>query len=640
MTNLVQSLFRIDPTEGLVQYVNAVKPFHSKVLDVLVEYIYSESVKVSIKDRWSWTITLSRPKSDIEYACGYGLTWDPIKTPDSAPQASIINAQSRVMIPINIRTTADPTVLTASQNGVSVTTGMEVTLKSTGTLPASIPQVAIGHTYIVTGHNGRFTLSDPLTHTPIAFHTNGTGTVSIDLADLHFNSFLIAPNYGTTHTIAVTNTRANQCTFVNSYPISLVNAHDKKWSIPQDIRPRYAVTNIFFDNVTLPDVEVAGNCSFVVSGNQEDHFPPGSIFTVFGSTSNDHPFTVSSDSNRPLTRYDGKNTIVPVEESVVKAGLKGTIIIAVSTVAPNGSMFHVLGNTGIGGNGRYTIASSAVVGNVTEIVVNETVSVLASNDGLLHIPVGNSRIPAWPSGIAINFQTTGTFPSPLSNTTRLHYIPTSTPGVFNLSTKRYPTEYDDYVDLASLSTGILSARRAEMFHPGAYIKVSGSYLNKNDKNYIVKQTVNEGDNIRLYVMENVPYTTPLGQAYDGVMEFNFDSYDAPVYCPVSKAPDMHSDTFIHETIMFEYSFNLTDAIMSTISDRKILGYGVMPYGNNHSAQYGTYSGDTKNNTLIVGSNHKSSAGTILPHGIDMQLFGVGGFVETIDSVAENYGKTL
>jgi hypothetical protein len=257
---------------------------------------------------------------------------------------------------------------------------------------------------------------------------------------------------------------------------------------------------------------------------------------------------------------------------------------------------------------------------------------------MVHVPVSAYRVPAWPSGLQIGFASTGTFPTPLSAGTKLFYIPTKIPGIFNLSTKRYPTQHTDYVNLTNHNAGVLTARRAEMFHPGAFVKVSGSYLRKNDGNYIVKQSVPEGVNkVRVYVMEKVPFTTPLAQSYDGIIEFNFDSYDAPVYCPVSKAPDLHSDAFIHETIRFEYSFSLTDMLAASATEHRPLGYGSSPYGLSLLTPYGMSSSDYKDTTAPTGGKIGSGTGTILTTGIDMQLFGVGDFVETITSVSKKYG---
>lgn len=91
MTNLTKALSRIDPTEGFVQYVNTVKPYHSKILDVLLEYVYTDPVRTTVKEKWKLDILLKRPKSNIVYSCGYGYRWDPtgVDSPDAFPAATI-----------------------------------------------------------------------------------------------------------------------------------------------------------------------------------------------------------------------------------------------------------------------------------------------------------------------------------------------------------------------------------------------------------------------------------------------------------------------------------------------------------------------------------------------------------------------
>ena len=324
MTNLVQSLFRIDPTEGLVQYVKAVKPYHTKVLDVLVEYIYSERVSATVKDRWRWEMHLTRPKVDVEVMCGYGIVWDPSKNPSTDISANILSAQTTVSMPINVRLTTDPKSVSTSQSGATLVSGTRVTLSTTGTLPASIPQVAIGHVYEIQGHNSDFSLIDPITNTAISFLTNGSGTAFINLVDVKVNTFLVAPNYGLSYGAVVTNYKSNQLTFVDTFKVASVNIPSKYWIATTDLRPTYAISVVLLDDVTVGSQ--AGNCSFVIDGNHEDHFPPGSTFTITGSNLNNGTFTVSSSAHRSFTRFDGKRTIIPVNETAsTTATLQGNI---------------------------------------------------------------------------------------------------------------------------------------------------------------------------------------------------------------------------------------------------------------------------------------------------------------------------
>lgn len=639
MTNLVQSLFRIDPTEGLVQYANAVKPYHSKILDVLVEYIYTEKVDVTMKERWSWKMTFNRPSVDTVYTCGYGLVWDPYRATEAAPSVNIINAQSTVSLPLIVRATADDTMLSVPLNGYTVTDGMHVTLRTDGTLPTSNPQVEVGVTYTISGHNAAFQLIDPRTNHPIHFVAGGNGLTYVEPANLKFNSFLVVPEYGRDFTVAVINTKANQLAFVNTYEMSGVSAINKQWIIGTDIRPRIQIADIKYDNPSLPNPRIAGNCSFAFLGNHESYFPSGSTFTIVDGPNAGSYTVAGSGSDRALTRYDGKQTIVPVNNALLSGTATGTACTGLDTILPVGSALFVNNNTGIGGNGRYTVTSVAIVGNTTVVTVDETVSMLAAADGNANIIVHPAQVPAWPTGLLVNLSSDGNLPPPLTNNIKVFYVPTTTPGVFNLSTKRYPTEYSDYIDITSVNSGVIKIKRAEVFNPGAYIQVSGSYLNKNDGNYIIRKTETEGQYVRVYVMEKIPFSTPQDRSFDGLMEFNFDSYDAPVYCPVSEAGDMHADTFIHEKIMFEYSFHLSDTVRSSIVEFTSSGFGSTPYGDSES-EYGTGAETSHAYTTRAYGRPGAPSGTILPHGIDVQLFDVGGLDETIRSVARNYGKVV
>ena len=59
---------RIDPVSGLVAYVEEIKPFHTKIIEVLVEYIHTDCIDVTITEdfelalgvpsdpsKWGWT---------------------------------------------------------------------------------------------------------------------------------------------------------------------------------------------------------------------------------------------------------------------------------------------------------------------------------------------------------------------------------------------------------------------------------------------------------------------------------------------------------------------------------------------------------------------------------------------------------
>lgn len=103
MADLNQALFRIDPTEGLLQYVQAIKPYHSKVLDVFVEYVYTEPCNISMKERLQLQVGLEEPVYPILYSCGFGLVWSPYSdaTPAQLAQATIVSSQAPVSLLMN-----------------------------------------------------------------------------------------------------------------------------------------------------------------------------------------------------------------------------------------------------------------------------------------------------------------------------------------------------------------------------------------------------------------------------------------------------------------------------------------------------------------------------------------------------------
>ncbi len=50
----------IDPIAGLVNYINDIKPYHSKVFEVLVQYVYQDYVNVTIKDSLNLGLNISQ----------------------------------------------------------------------------------------------------------------------------------------------------------------------------------------------------------------------------------------------------------------------------------------------------------------------------------------------------------------------------------------------------------------------------------------------------------------------------------------------------------------------------------------------------------------------------------------------------
>lgn len=63
-----------DPLQGLINYVKDVKPYHTKILDIVLEYVHNEDVDVSIVEELDIETTIIRLCNDND---GYGNIWDP-----------------------------------------------------------------------------------------------------------------------------------------------------------------------------------------------------------------------------------------------------------------------------------------------------------------------------------------------------------------------------------------------------------------------------------------------------------------------------------------------------------------------------------------------------------------------------------
>lgn len=66
MTKL-SSIKQLDPVQGLVDYVLDVKPYHTKIIEVLIEYVFNEPVNVTILDDWRWNIEIMFPREEFSF---------------------------------------------------------------------------------------------------------------------------------------------------------------------------------------------------------------------------------------------------------------------------------------------------------------------------------------------------------------------------------------------------------------------------------------------------------------------------------------------------------------------------------------------------------------------------------------------
>lgn len=314
MADLVESLMRIDPTQGLIDYVNTVKPYHSKILDVLVEYVYREQISASIDERWSWNIAfMTRTDQDIVYSCGYGYRWDPagIISPEAIPTSYIVNATGKLYI--DAATTTGSNVINITRNTTSHAFAMYdgVVFTTDTTTPflseAYADVIAPGRTYyvnpidassfevytdviqtkdsneniVITGFVGAaivFTASDVVYATP---------------QTLPYNTFLVQQaNDISSYTCLATNVVANQLSFVDGYSITNVNPGLKQWTIGATL------------TLTAGDViYINGNSTSVANKKYTVASVAGGVVTV-------------NEPIPPLTATDGKLYIVDAFDTI------------------------------------------------------------------------------------------------------------------------------------------------------------------------------------------------------------------------------------------------------------------------------------------------------------------------------------
>jgi hypothetical protein len=262
VADLTQALFRIDPTEGLLQYVQAVKPYHSKVLDVFVEYVYTEPLSVSMQERMRLEVGLEEPVYPITYSCGYGYVWNPYSEAEPAdlPQGTIVSAQGELSLTVSISPVTTIFTVSTDPSDYFIPVGAPVTFSTTGFFPSASVPITAGRTYYVTFHSANFmSVSDTVGGTPITFTSAGTGVLSITQSNLPYNSFLVSMPPPPQYDCVVSSLVTNQVTIATPYTVVSVNPTLKRWVVTGNMDSDLGV------GVTLP---VAGDVVYV-SGNTD-----------------------------------------------------------------------------------------------------------------------------------------------------------------------------------------------------------------------------------------------------------------------------------------------------------------------------------------------------------------------------------
>lgn len=201
VSNVTPNLFRIDPTEAFVQYVQTIKPYHTKILETLVEYVYTEDVNVTIDENLQISTTFITPPIPPTYTCDWGNVWGAFD-----PEAErIIGADTNTnsfLIEIPPIVSQDFTVSNLASGQCTVDgiitlqwkSGTPVEVSSTGTLPQGLlPNTT--YYFIPSETIGVFNLAltpRPQHRTDYVFITDqGSGTLSVQRVQKYTAGFYL-----------------------------------------------------------------------------------------------------------------------------------------------------------------------------------------------------------------------------------------------------------------------------------------------------------------------------------------------------------------------------------------------------------------------------------------------------------------
>jgi len=347
--------------------------------------------------------------------------------------------------------------------------------------------------------------------------------------------------------------------------------------------------------------------------------------------------------------------IVGVDPVANKWIVAGDVTTSGETPLKPGETIYITSSSTTQGLGRYVVQSVNVLATTSEVFVTRQISRLATGDGLLTVPTQFNRTPKWVAGTRVKASSTGVLPNPLLASQEYYFIPVikpyedatiETPPIFALSKVRHPQKHEDYVDITSFGSGVLSITQDEVYVPGSKVTIRDSWNGKNNGSYTILQTENlSPTETRLYFVERVPSTTPQGVTNDGVLEYDLDSH---VYsslteskCVTREQTELYAATRITELIQFEFSIEQFDFVTAALRENepysafmRQLGYDVP--GHDESG----FDGDIVITTSMAahGSGLTTPVHSMVPIGFDTQFFDIGGIDENTQTVAKRYGK--
>ena len=311
----------IDPVQGLVNYVLDAKPYHTKIAEVQVGYVYTENVDVTITDRLTWQIDMFGDDTlPVSYDCGYGVNpYGGSDVPSTIYLVALANADTNQFI-------------------------LDDALgDQTANFPAGTPIRALSSTSQDLGDFTVYTSYFDGTNTVIQVMQKILGEVASSIAYLGFR----AVGYGEPDYCALTSSpRMYVGAYVNETLQFKTDAGQAGVEMAKTDRITVSQANAAISETIQFDMEFVsatwtytiiaidlGNSIIEVSGNALQDIQLGTPLTISGSTGNDGTYRVSPMStSNGLILYgpeylSGSNTtrfrVFPTLPSAVADGSVG-----------------------------------------------------------------------------------------------------------------------------------------------------------------------------------------------------------------------------------------------------------------------------------------------------------------------------
>lgn len=361
-----------------------------------------------------------------------------------------------------------------------------------------------------------------------------------------------------------------------------------------------------------------------------------------------HTFSVTSTAANQFM-FSKSFEIIDVNQTANYWEARGNVDVVA------GEVIYVNSSSARYGVGTYVVSHVVPFVTTTRVYVTRQISRLASPDGMLAVPYQPEDVPRWVEGTRV--KVTGSLPNPLASDTPYYFMPiiraveeggVETPPIFALATVRSPHQHDDYVDITSLGSGVLTLTQDELFVPGSRIKVRDTHYSRNDGTYTIISSANtSADTAVIRVAERIRASTPSTLLRDGVVEYSVDSHAYSSLtersCATSDRSELHASAHVTEFIEFAFTMEEFDYIAARLGENEdnqlaANDIGFDADGNDMSGWDG--------NLILLNNDTSLRAATatfshnIIPVGFDTQYFDVGGIDETLESVSRNYGKSM